>query len=275
MMPNTANISVIIPYYNSDKTIKRALDSVLSQSLQPKEVLIIDDKSSKASSIYLKELLNLYRKKTSIKLYIHTLASNIGAGGARNYGWELSSGDLIAFLDSDDAWLPGKLETQYSYFERDEGLTLCGHNYLIAANEEYDSLSSIISCDISTINPRTITKRQQLFRNRFATSTVMLRKNITQRFEKNKRYSEDFLLWSEIISSGHKAIKLDAVQALYFKQAFGESGLSANMYNMFKGNLSSYKTLYKKRMIGKVYLYVYTVISFLKYIRRIALISIR
>lgn len=275
-MLNIADISVIIPYYNSDKTIKRALESVLAQSLLPKEILIINDKSNSESLIYLEELVKIYARETSVKLYIHSLRKNSGAGEARNYGWDLSSCDLIAFLDSDDSWHPRKLEIQQHFFQIDEELILCGHSIEVRKkpSDNIKMNDCIQDISLSTIAYKTITKKKQLFRNRFATSTIMIRNSINLRFEPYKRYSEDFLLWSEIISSDHKAINLSVPLATYFKPMYGSSGLSSHMHKMYKGNLSSYLSIYKKRYIGSCELVYYISLSTIKYLRRLIIINL-
>ncbi|WP_296243955.1 MULTISPECIES: glycosyltransferase family 2 protein [unclassified Psychrobacter] len=274
---NRANISVVVPFYNSVDTIERAVNSVISQSLQPKEIIIVDDKSSEAASEFIKSLVEITSNKTDINLLLFTMQMNSGAGEARNLGWLKASGEFIAFLDADDMWLPNKLEIQYGFFKSDPDLILCGHKYIVAKDENMlcnMSHTSKIKKDIFN-NFMVITKKRQLLRNRFATSTVMIKNTINNRFEKNKRYSEDFLLWSEIISSGHKAVKIETSLTVYFKSVFGDSGLSSNLSKMFIGNLKSYKTLYKKGFIKLSCFFIYTSISCIRFIRRVLIVFIR
>ena len=99
----TADISVIIPCYNTERYLSEAINSVLAQEIQPLEILVIDDGSTDRSADVAKGFsgrIQLYRQPNS------------GAAAARNRGIEMSKGDLLAFLDADDLWTPGKLALQ-------------------------------------------------------------------------------------------------------------------------------------------------------------------
>lgn len=263
MTPN-ASISVIIPFYNSANTIERAITSVLLQTLLPREIIVIDDKSSEESILSLKKVFEKYREQTAVNLILLSMKENVGAGCARNHGWANSSEKYIAFLDADDSWLPQKLEFQYSFFEKDDSLMLCGHKYIVVESPSYNMPNN--SFDQTQYN--VITQKDQLFKNRFATSTVMLRTSLRTRFLKKKRYAEDFLLWSEIISQKNKAIKLNSILAFYYKPAFGDSGLSSNMLEMYRGELETYEILYRKKYIRYYSLLLYKKISLIKYKKR-------
>ncbi|MGP5518785.1 glycosyltransferase family 2 protein [Psychrobacter celer] len=272
-MHNTASISVVIPFYNSIYTIERAINSVLLQTLLPIEIVVVDDKSSKESVCFLKNVFEKFRDKTTVDLILFSMKENVGAGEARNYGWSKSSGNYIAFLDADDSWLRQKLEFQYEFFKNDKDLMLCGHKYIVVKGFSESDTVSFFSNRFDRVQYKIINQNKQLLRNRFATSTVMLRNRLKVRFSKGKRYSEDFLLWSEIVSQKHKSISLDIVLAFYYKPAFGHSGLSSNMYKMYKGELETYTILYKKRYINYYSYLIYTKISLMKYIRRVMFIN--
>jgi len=102
------DISVIIPTYNREKSISRAIESVLCQSVPVSEVIVVDDHSADNTSKVI-EQINDQRVK-----YIY-LESNHGAGYARNRGVEISSCEWIAFHDSDDVWDETKIEKQIQY----------------------------------------------------------------------------------------------------------------------------------------------------------------
>lgn len=97
------SISVIIPTYNRAHLLPRCLDSVISQELKPLEIIVVDDGSTDAT----RDLVQ--RDYPGIKLISQ---ENKGVSAARNAGIDAASGDWLAFLDSDDAWLPGKLNRQ-------------------------------------------------------------------------------------------------------------------------------------------------------------------
>ncbi|MEY0151519.1 glycosyltransferase family 2 protein [Providencia rettgeri] len=107
----TKCVSVIIPNYNRANTILNSVQSILKQTYSNLEVIVIDDCSSDESIKILETI-----KDSRFRYYI--LESNSGACKARNLGVELSKGDYIAFNDSDDIWLPNKLEMQLSHLEK-------------------------------------------------------------------------------------------------------------------------------------------------------------
>lgn len=102
-------ISIIIPYFNRSQTIERCLKSVINQTFSDWECLIIDDGSSSEESKSLQE--SLYKFNDG-RISIIKHDENKGGGAARNTGIESSSGEIIAFLDSDDEWLSSKLDAQ-------------------------------------------------------------------------------------------------------------------------------------------------------------------
>jgi len=116
-------VSIIVPTYNSEKFIKRAIDSILNQTFQDFEIIIIDDASMDKTVEIVK---NYCEKDKRIKLF--QLNENSG-GPAKpfNVGIKNSSGEFVAFLESDDEWLSKKLEKQIEIFEKfsNVGLVSC------------------------------------------------------------------------------------------------------------------------------------------------------
>ena len=96
-------VSVIIPAYNAAAYLGTAIDSVLAQTYKDYEIIVVDDGSTDNT----REVVKKYKP---VCRYVHQ--ANAGPSAARNCGIASSSGDLIALLDADDAWLPGKLEMQ-------------------------------------------------------------------------------------------------------------------------------------------------------------------
>lgn len=103
-------VSVVIPTYNRPDLVSRAIDSVLAQSFQDFEVIVVDDGMEKRSEA----TVSAFGDKR-IK-YIKN-ESSLGGGGARNVGIKNAQGEFVAFLDDDDLWLPKKLEIQIKTIE--------------------------------------------------------------------------------------------------------------------------------------------------------------
>lgn len=105
----SSKVSVIIPAYNRAKTLRRAINSVLNQDYQNIEVIVVDDGSQDETKDVLEAI-------DDDRLRIITHETNSGLGAARNTGLFAATGDLIAFQDSDDEWLDGKLSIQVLAF---------------------------------------------------------------------------------------------------------------------------------------------------------------
>jgi len=104
-------VSVIIPTYNRAHLVRRAIRSVLNQTYQDFEVIVVDDCSTDNTAEVLKEF-----KDNRIKYIRHKV--NRGVAAARNTGIKVAEGSYVALLDSDDRWLPSKLEKQMKVFEK-------------------------------------------------------------------------------------------------------------------------------------------------------------
>jgi len=101
--------SVIIPTYNRSKFIKKAIDSVLNQTFKDFELIVVDDGSTDETSFILEE----YENKI-----IPLKQANLGVSKARNRGLKKAQGKYLAFLDSDDVWMPEKLEEHYLFIQK-------------------------------------------------------------------------------------------------------------------------------------------------------------
>ena len=117
MNSNNPLISVVIPTYNCSQFIISAIHSVLDQSYENYEIIIVDDGSTDNT----KEVLKPYIEEKKIQ---YVFQNNLGPSAARNKGIKLSKGEYIAFLDADDLWIPGKLEKQVNFLDNNKNLGL-------------------------------------------------------------------------------------------------------------------------------------------------------
>jgi glycosyltransferase involved in cell wall biosynthesis len=111
----TPTVSVVIATYNYARFLPQALDSVLRQTFQDFEVIVLDDGSTDGTDAVVARYLGDKRIR-------YRRAQHLGQPRAKNAGLREAHGRLIAFLDADDAWLPTKLERQVNLFRRDRGL---------------------------------------------------------------------------------------------------------------------------------------------------------
>lgn len=110
------DISVVIPTYNRARLLRRALDSVYNQSLPPQEVIVVDDGSDDDTADFIR------RRYPEVR---YQYQSKRGVSSARNRGIEMSCGEWIALLDSDDAWQPNKLHRQWKALQANPDYLAC------------------------------------------------------------------------------------------------------------------------------------------------------
>ena len=262
---SSAPISVVVPCYQAGKTIARAFDSIIRQSLQVSEIILINDGSSDNTLKILHELASKYKPLVSIISF----TSNLGVSSARNAGWENASFDYIAFLDADDVWHRNKIKIQYSFLKNNPDCYLVGHQHQIK-NKESDKWIYFHS----EYHVKKLKKMETLFLTPFSTPSVMLKRDISFRFDPNMRYSEDYLLWLQIILSGLDAYKLNIPLAATFKPNYGAAGLSHNLAKMQNGVFMSYYKIYQQHLISTLTLGVVMSFSYIKYLRRVLMVML-
>ena len=118
-----SKVTIIIPIYNTSKYLPNCLDSVLSQSHQNLEIILIDDGSTDNSS----QIVDNYAQKDSRIKVIHQ--NNQGQSSARNTGLKLATGDFISFIDSDDEIKPSFIVDLLSAYSKNTALSVCGIRY--------------------------------------------------------------------------------------------------------------------------------------------------
>lgn len=108
-------VSIIVPFYNAERFLAEAVESVLAQTYTHWELLLVDDGSTDTSSAIARDFSSRSSKK--IRYLEHEGHQNHGLATTRNFGVRHSRGEFLAFLDSDDCWFPHKLQTQVSLIE--------------------------------------------------------------------------------------------------------------------------------------------------------------
>jgi glycosyltransferase involved in cell wall biosynthesis len=259
-MTDKVLVSVVIPCFRCVKTIERAIFSVAAQTWRPLEVILVDDASGDGTRELLQTLTQRYEPGW-VKLVF--LEQNVGAGSARNAGWDLATQTYVAFLDADDAWHPEKIEMQSTYMEAHPDVVLSGHG---CRRLSCDSLP-----DWQVVQGKVvpICKWPLILSNKFVTPSVMVRRDVPHRFVEKQRYMEDHMLWLKIVCTGGRVVKLDAELAAIYKEPFGAAGLSAQVWLMERSDLGNYRRLYQKEYINAVQFVFLVIYSALKYVRRL------
>lgn len=251
-------VSVVIPCYRCAETIERALASVAAQSALPEKVILVEDCSGDGTLEKLYQLRGLYSDD-----WVQVIAKprNSGPGETRNIGWDVASTPYVAFLDSDDSWHPRKLELQYKLMAGDPALALTGHG-----SQYLDGPCTIVEHNPLPAFPHQyiypVSSNYLLLSNAFSTtSVVMLRRDLPQRFEPDKKYCEDYLLWMQIVFSGGKASVLKLPLSYAYKSAYGEGGLTQSIWRMEKGELDAYQKIFQKyevKLLVKLAIYIFS-----------------
>lgn len=123
-------VSILVPLFNKDKFIQKTLESVINQSFQLWELIIVDDGSTDSSLTRVQEFIFSLPKEVSGRIKIFT-QENKGQSSARYKAFCEAKGNFIALLDGDDLWSPRKLELQLRYFEKYPETDLLLTNYCI------------------------------------------------------------------------------------------------------------------------------------------------
>lgn len=260
-------VSVIIPCYCCADTIERAVDSVLAQTCLPAELWLVDDASNDNGMTH--AALDVLRNRYGdlLRFEVISLSSNGGPSAARNAAWDRATQPLLAFLDADDVWHPGKLEIQYGWMADHPSAVLTAHavsRFGDKVDFHLPSASEIAEYqDVWQVSPHRLLRS-----NCVPTRSVMVRREIPYRFEPAKRHSEDYLLWLQIVFDGHPVWRLELPLAGSFKAPYGEAGLTADLWKMEKGELDTYLRLYRQGRIKRVLLYGVSFFSLAKFARR-------
>jgi len=254
-----APVSVVVPCFRCGATIGRAVASIASQTQKPAEVLLVDDASGDETSSSLQQLVSGYPGWVKVLV----LAHNQGPSAARNAGWEAATQPYVAFLDADDSWHPEKIRIQYRFMHDNPDIDISGHRCLRVRPDE--ALPQVP--DEVTITR--ISVPDLVFGTRLSTPTIMLKRQIPFRFEANKRYAEDVHLWRQVACTSSRLVRIESPLAYMHKAPYGGSGLSAELWPMEKGDLSSLFSLYKAKHISWMLLALGSTFSFVKYLKRI------
>jgi len=265
---NYFDIFVIIPMYNASQTIEQCLDSIIKQTfIANYQVIVINDGSTDSSLNVLQSYV-LNHKYPNFNFTIIN-QSNQGAACARNAGLLAANGDWIAFLDSDDQWLPEKTQIQMNYLLTHTDVDM------VAGIFDNDRVNKIKCMGEENL----ITIRDQVLKNYFSPQTVLFRRSILERtglFNPNMRYAEEGFFFNNMVYHG-KCVLLNqkVTESITGKKRWGENGLSGNLTKMEKGELFNIYQAHKNGYIN-LFLYLFAVcFSLIKFSRRILIKFIR
>jgi len=180
-----------MPYYKKEMFVKKSVKSLLNQTYQNFEIILVNDQADERSSIFLKDILNLDNR---IKLV--TNEKNLGVGESRNKAIEIAKGEYIAFCDCDDLWKNNKLEVQIEFMKNSN------FDFSFTAYDVIDENEKVINFRKAEKN---INFEKLVNSCDIGLSTVMIKSKI---FE-NQKYKfprlvtkEDYVLWMNMAKNG-------------------------------------------------------------------------
>lgn len=233
-------VSVIIPVYNCEKFLKHTISSVLNQTFQNWEAVIVNDASTDGSLTVAYEFA-----KHDPRIKIVNQEKNCGVGACRNKGMEAATGRYLAFLDSDDLWSKEKLARQLAFMQQNNAAAShTGYAFMSEKGEVLVKGKVEVDHEIGL--------ERYMKTTQIGTSTVMIdRQKIPYlRFPEERETGEDAKTWVSLFHQGHCFHGLNEVLLLYRVRQNQLSGNKINMaVNTLKrylreNNLPAYKRLY-------------------------------
>ena len=238
-------VSVIVPVYNANKYIEATVDSVVKQTYQNWELLLVDDGSTDGSGETIKRL---EREDVSGRIKVLLPKEHGTAARARNYGLMQAEGRYIAFLDADDLWVSDKLEKEMAFMkEKKAGFVFTGY--------EFADANAVGTGKVVKV-PETLCYKQALKNTTIFTSTVLID---TQLVDKNlvimpEIKSEDTATWYQILRSGHLAYGLNENLVKYRRVA---NSLSSNKLEAIRRIWNLYRKAEKLSFLYSAYNFVF------------------
>jgi glycosyltransferase involved in cell wall biosynthesis len=228
VIPAAPRISVIIPAYNAEGFVRRAVDSVLAQSFQDFELLVVDDGSTDAT----REVLAAYGNRLRL-----LPKDNGGPAAARNHGLRHARGKYVAFLDADDYWQPGKLEQQVELLDAQPEIGFCS-----TATEVADTNGRFLNpwpcCPDAGPFPDILFMNGTVISG--STSGVLARKHLIDElegFDETLRGFEDPDLWIRLAArTGYRCIPEPLTVVVRTANS-----VSGNLVNMRRATLASFR----------------------------------
>ena len=243
-------ITVVIPNYNGYRFVGQAIDSVLSQTYQNFELLIVDD-CSKDNSLQLIQ----QKMKSDERIRVIALEHNVGVANARNAGIKEAKGEYIALLDNDDLWTEDKLERQLALAQRGADIVYCSYDFI---DEQNNTIKKPF------VVPQQTNFNKMLVSSVISCSTSFIKTELMQERPFNpKFYHEDYVLWMELLQVCPVAYG-DQKVLMHYRQVTGSR--SNKKGNAAKERWNTYRNALRLNMVKSAWAFIrYAVNGVIKY----------
>lgn len=235
-------ISIIMPAYNSAEFIRQSIESVMNQIYPYWELLVVDDHSTDGT----REIVQSYADK---RICCICQSKNNGVAVARNVGINAAKGRYIAFLDSDDLWLPNKLMKQISFMKKNK------YHFTYTEYRPFVDLPSNAGKLVRTSD--FVDYRSLLKGNDIGCLTVMLDRAYYGKVEMPSVRHEDYVTWLNLLKPGRCAYSLHEDLARYRKS---NTSLTANKWESLQWTWEVYrKTQHLSLLESAYYFSIYAI----------------
>ena len=243
-------VSVIMAAYNAEKTIQQAICSVMAQTYQNLEIVVVDDGSADNTVKIVEKL-----KKQDKRINLIRNNRNRGISYTRRHALEKARGDWVAILDSDDMWTEDKLEKQIQLqkFKSAE--------FLFTGSSFMDENGNLLKWRFHV--PKEISYRKLLKQNVISNSSVLIKKKLYKEFfASGDRMHEDFAVWLRITRAGYKAYGIDEPLLIY---RLAKNSKTGNKLHAARMNWNTYRYIGLDIFETVYYMAWYIINSLLKY----------
>jgi glycosyltransferase involved in cell wall biosynthesis len=247
-MPNEAPlISIVMPTYNHSKFIGEAIHSIINQTYKNWELIIINNYSTDNTV----DVINSFKDS---RISLVNFKNNGIIASSRNEGIRRSSGEYIAFIDSDDIWMPKKLEEQLCVFKKYSDLLLVSSNAIFLSNSIIKKIKRYLIITLKNIRP---SFKDMLFYNYVIQSTVIIKKELAKQIgyideNINLKSVEDYDYWLRIIEYKSNSIYVLKKALIKYRVHAGNTFSSgAKEFDKIKIIYEKYKIKYPE-LIGEV-----------------------
>ncbi|SUY45685.1 teichuronic acid biosynthesis glycosyl transferase [Clostridium putrefaciens] len=238
-------VSIIMPAYNCYEFINIALNSVIAQTYENWEIIIVDDCSTDNTAEIVKDYIS---KDLRIKYY--KLDVNSGAAVARNKAVDLAQGKYIAFLDSDDVWFPEKLSKQIKFMKQN------GYNFTCTSYTKIDDHGKYLNRIIKT---KVKSDYDGVLKTCPGNSTVVYDAEKLGKFKiPNIKKRNDYVMWLQIIKAEHYLYGLEEPLGSH---RITPGAISSNKSSLVSYHWKVYREIEKLSMVKSSYLILYWVIA--------------
>ena len=249
-MKNGILISVVMPNYNGYRFVEQAINSVLNQTYQNFELIVVDD-CSNDDSLSLIE----HKAQSDNRIRVIALEHNVGVANARNVGIKEAKGEYIALLDNDDLWTEDKLERQLALAQKGADIVYCSYDFI---DEQNNSIKKPF------VVPQQTNFNKMLASSVISCSTSFIKTKLMQAHPFNPGfYHEDYVLWMELLRVCPTAFG-DQKVLMHYRQVNGSR--SNKKGNAAKERWNTYRKALKLNVVTSAWAFVrYALNGVMKY----------